>query len=134
MDQDTRYTRLGGARVRTPSNGNSFMKLTSEQITAVERVLGAGPIEDENPAMESLRNIFGDHTFYIGEEGLFSFEPDQEAQDGAADPIRLILIAGWTDENRNQLQPVEPQATNVVIDASNPAPAEDLGSQGDGAA
>lgn len=100
------------------------MKLNTQQIAAVKQEIGADPVEDSNPAMEPLRDAFGDHTFYVGSEGLFVLEPvDAGDAQGAeapaaepAEPAQLVLIAGWANEEKNALQPVPAQATTTVVD------------------
>lgn len=108
------------------------MKLTSQQVASVKQELGADPIEETNPAMETLRNAFGDHTFYLASDGLFVLEPaDTVSQEGGDEtpaegteasaksmdePAHLVRIAAWTDENKNALQPAPPQATDTVVD------------------
>ena len=102
------------------------MKLSSQQVAAVKQELGADPLPDTNPAMESLRGAFGDHTFYVGVDGLFVFEPVNEAE-ASDDSAQLILVAAWTDENKNALTQVPPQRTDKVVDL---AAAGDDGSAG----
>lgn len=91
------------------------MRLTSQQAAAVKQELGADSLEEENPAMESLQKLFGDHTFYVGEEGLLVFERIDNAGDGDT-RAQMILVAAWTDENKNALSPIEPQPTTIVVD------------------
>jgi hypothetical protein len=96
------------------------MKLNSNQIAAVKQDLSADPLEEENPAMASLRQAFGDHTFYVGAEGLFVVEPvEDDAHPG--EPAQLVLVAAWTDEEKKALQPVPPQQTAKVIDLASTA-------------
>ena len=109
------------------------MKLTSQQVASVKQELGADPVEETNPAMESLRKAFGDHTFYLANDGLFVLEPADEvlreepgsktASEGEetparpmGQPARLIRIAAWTDENKKALQPAPPQVSDTVVD------------------
>jgi hypothetical protein len=102
------------------------MKLTSRQITAVKQELSADPLEEENPAMETLRDAFGDHTFYVGADGLFVLEPVNDPAH-AGEPAQLVLVAAWTDEQRNALQPVPPQTTEKVVDLAASATEGDDG-------
>jgi hypothetical protein len=119
------------------------MKLTAQQVASVKQELGADPIEEANPAVATLRQAFGDHTFYLASDGLFVLEPADEVlkeDQGAAgadgedpprplaEPARLILIAAWTDESKTALQPTPARATATVIDL---AAAED-GDAGNG--
>jgi hypothetical protein len=91
------------------------MKLNANQIAAVKQDLSAEPLEDQNPAMASLRQAFGDHTFYVGAEGLFVVEPvEDDAHPG--EPAQLVLVAAWADDDKKALQPVPPQQTETVVD------------------
>lgn len=107
------------------------MKLTSQQVASVKQELGADPIEETNPAISTLRQAFGDHTFYLASDGLFVLEPADEVfkeDQGAAgsggdapsepmaEPARLILVAAWTDESKTALQPAPAQVTATVVD------------------
>jgi len=104
------------------------MKLTSEQVAVVKEQLGADPIEDENPAMDTLCNTFGEHTFYLGADGLFVLEPAVEEAPQQGEPAQLVLVAAWTDEQRTALKPVEPQVSDMVVDLA------ETGGKGNGAA
>jgi hypothetical protein len=59
--------------------------------------------------------MFGDHTFYVGEEGLLIFEPVQTTEENDT-RAQLVLVAAWTDDDKNALRPIEPQATTIVVD------------------
>ncbi len=91
------------------------MKLNSDQIASVKQDLSVDPLEEENPAMGSLRETFGDHTFYVGPEGLFIVEPiDDPMHPG--EPAQLVMVAAWTDGKKNALQPVPPQKSQIMVD------------------
>ena len=91
------------------------MKLNANQIAAVKQDLSADPLEEHNPAMDALRKAFGDHTFYVGAEGLFVVEPVEDTAH-PGEPAQLVLVAAWADEEKKSLQPVPPQETQTVID------------------
>lgn len=91
------------------------MKLSSQQVAVVKDELGADPLGEENPAMESLKNAFGDHTFYVGSDGLFVFESVNEPEQ-AREPAQLVLVASWTDDQKTALEKIPPQQTDKVID------------------
>lgn len=91
------------------------MKLNSRQIASVKQELSLDPLEEENPAMEALRDTFGDHTFYVGTDGLFVIEPANDPTH-RSEPAHFVLVAAWTDEQRTALQPVPQQATELVVD------------------
>jgi len=91
------------------------MKLTSNQAAAVKQRVNIDPIDEENPVIEPLRKAFGDHTFYIVSDGLFVLEEVTESTE-EDEPARFVMVAAWTNEEKNALQPVEPQRTNTVVD------------------
>ena len=91
------------------------MKLNANQIAAVKQDLSADPLEEQNPAMDALRKAFGDHTFYVGSEGLFVVEPVEDEKH-PGEPAQLVLVAAWADDEKKSLQPVPPQQTQTVVD------------------
>ena len=101
------------------------MKLSNANIKTVKETLGVDPLEADNPAIEPLTKNFGEHTFYVGQEGLFVFEPDTEeiepakpngkAKPTAGNTVRLTLVAAWTDENRDAIKACEPQPTEMTV-------------------
>jgi len=90
------------------------MKLNDEQAKVVEERTGLQPIPDDNPAMSQLKENFGDHTFYVDDQGLYVLEATEEESD-QDDPAaaQAVQIASWTDENKTALQAHEPQATDA---------------------
>ena len=91
------------------------MKLNANQIASVKQDLSADPLEEQNPAMDALRKAFGDHTFYVGAEGLFVVEPVEDDKH-PGEPAQLVLVAAWADDDKKALQPVPPQQTQTVVD------------------
>jgi len=100
------------------------MKLNASQIAAVKQDLSAEPLEEQNPAMPSLRQAFGDHTFYVGSDGLFVVEPVEDTAH-PGQPAQLVLVAAWADDERKALQPVPPQQTQTVVDLAKSASGKD---------
>jgi hypothetical protein len=99
------------------------MKLNDNQVKAVEERTGLQPIPEDNPAMDQLKQNFGDHTFYVDDRGLYVLESAQEDSDDSQ--ATAVQIATWTDENRNALQPHEPQATDAVFNLTRKGNGED---------
>jgi hypothetical protein len=88
------------------------MKLSAQQIENVEKNTGLQPVPDDNPAMPQLKENFGDHTFYLDEQGLYVLEtPD----DGEETHATAVQVASWVDEQKTALQPHEPMATEAVV-------------------
>ena len=92
------------------------MKLTDSQAATAREVLGADPIPADHPVAAQLSETFGDHSFYLDNNGLLVFEPVSDEPDKSC----LFLIAAWTDEDRKQLGGIQPQATNIVLDLDGP--------------
>ncbi|MGF1552915.1 MAG: hypothetical protein ACFBWO_10500 [Paracoccaceae bacterium] len=91
------------------------MKLTDTQIATARDAFGAEPLEAEHPVVPQLTEAFGDHTIYVDQNGLLVFlDPETELQEIAGQP-KLVLIAAWTDENKNALGKVEPVDTGMTL-------------------
>jgi hypothetical protein len=88
------------------------MKLDTTQKGTVENTFSTEAIEDDHPAMDRLKEVFGDHTFFLDADGLHIIEPNPEAgaQNGA-----VIKLASWTDD-RTQLQAHEPEVLPVMVE------------------
>ena len=99
------------------------MKLTTEQVGAIERQTGAIPIPEDNPASTALTEVFGTHTFYADQEGLHVLEQvADEQQDGEL--AEVIQIAEWTTDAKDELQPIEPQRSGSVLSLEDAGAAE----------
>lgn len=90
------------------------MKLTADQVGAIERHTGAIPIPEDNPANTSLVEIFGEHTFYADENGLHVLE-QVEVPDFEGDAAEVIQIAEWTSDTKDELSPIEPQRSGAIL-------------------
>ena len=55
------------------------MKLSLDQITQITEQTSATPISEEAPFLATLREGFGDHTFYVDSKGLHIFAPAIDA-------------------------------------------------------
>jgi len=100
------------------------MKLTTEQVGAIERQTGAIPIPDDNPASEALTEVFGDHTFYADQSGLHVLEP-VEIEEAEGPHAEVIQIAEWTTDDKDELQPIEPQRSGAVLGLDDSAEGDD---------
>lgn len=88
------------------------MKFQSDAKYKVEEQIGAEALPDEHPSASELKEIFGDHTFFLDQEGLTIVVPEP-ASDNASGNV--VKIASWT-ESREELQLHEPQVQPTVID------------------
>jgi hypothetical protein len=92
------------------------MKLNETQIASARDAFGAEPLEESHPVVPQLTEAFGEHTFYVDQNGLLAFmDPVDDLQEEAAGAPKLVLIAAWTDENKNALGKVEPVDTGMTL-------------------
>jgi len=81
------------------------MKLSSEKLGSVLEQIDAEVIPDDHPSLPKLRELFGDHTFFVDDSGL-----DQHRQTGG-----LVKIARWDDANPPHLVAHPPEQTDILI-------------------
>lgn len=91
------------------------MKFQTEIKDKVEEQIGAEALPDEHPAAPELKEIFGDHTFFLDEEGLNIIVPQPAS---ANESGNVVKVASWT-ESRKELQVHEPQIQPTVIDIAS---------------
>ena len=87
------------------------MRLSSEKLGSVVQQIDAEVIPDDHPSLPKLREVFGDHTFFIDDGGLTIIQPlDQHRQTGG-----LVKIARWDDANPPHLVAHPPEQTDILI-------------------
>lgn len=96
------------------------MKLSAQQIESIERQLGAEPIAEDNPAMDTLKSQFGDHTFYADTEGLSVLEPLEA--DSGGHRATVVQVATWADDQKTALVPHDPLVRDIVVDLESGPP------------
>jgi hypothetical protein len=90
------------------------MKMSSAQVERTLTQFQAQPVPDDHPALMQLKQIFGDHTFFLDRNGLNIVEPTELPQSGA--PAGTVIeIANWTDATCTSLAPHEPEVTDLVL-------------------
>jgi hypothetical protein len=97
------------------------MRLTSPLIERTLSQFEAQAIPDNHPAMPELSRTFGDHTFFVGADGLHIVEPAEETEDGH-EAGQVVKVASWQDANRTTLVAHPPEPTDVVIELDGEAP------------
>ena len=90
------------------------MKLSTDQVAQIFEQTGADPVPDNHQAITDLRNVFGDHTFYVAPDGLCVWEEAGHADTGGQ-VAEAMVVASWADEEKTQLQPHDPKPTAIVV-------------------
>lgn len=95
------------------------MKLSTARI---EQVLGQlAPrtvvVPETHPRAADLHKIFGNHTFFLDEDGLEIIEPaiPDEGETSQPEAGQLIKLAIWDDAARTVLAPHPAEVTGIVI-------------------
>jgi len=88
------------------------MKLNSELVGRTLNQIDAQAISEDHPALEKLKDMFGDHTFFIDGSGLNIIEPmDDKPQTG-----KVVNVASWDDADPPRLMAHPPESTDVVVE------------------
>ncbi|HEX2116993.1 MAG TPA: hypothetical protein VHM01_21525 [Alphaproteobacteria bacterium] len=90
------------------------MKLSAAQIQHTLPQIEAEPIPDNHPAVQQLKGIFGDHTFFLGQDGLHIVETGEPTNGSAL--ANVVNLASWANEERTALAPHEPEVTDMVVE------------------
>jgi hypothetical protein len=90
-----------------------MMKLTSAQVERTLAQFEAEPIPEDHPAVSQLNRIFGDHTFFLHQDGLHIVALTKSRPGSQAGQV--VKLASWNDATRTSLAPHEPEPTNIVI-------------------
>jgi hypothetical protein len=97
-----------------PEAKETVMKLTSD---LVDRTLSQIPVEaipDSHPAINQLSRVFGEHTFFLDDDGLLIVEP-AEAPDDSASAGQVVKLASW-NEAHTSLSPHAPERTDILVE------------------
>jgi len=90
------------------------MKLNSTQVKQTLSQMNAHVLPDNHPAVGQLTNVFGDHTFFLDENGLKVLEPVETPEAGIRSG-EVLSVADWTDATLTSLTPHEPEPTGTVV-------------------
>ena len=92
------------------------MQLTDAQIKTVEKKTDLMAVKRDNSAVEKLEEAFGEHTYFMNEDGLFVFMRAEEE----AKTAHLLAFAMWDEEDKNKLlQLAEPMNAGIALDLEN---------------
>jgi hypothetical protein len=92
------------------------MKLTSEQVARTANQFEAQALPDSHPAIPQLKELFGEHTFLLDNNGLNILEPADASPRGRVQAARVVNLANWSDETLTRLAPHEPEPTGAIVE------------------
>lgn len=95
-----------------PRTRRKEMRLNAAQLSKVEDQIGVEAVSDEHAAIPKLREVFGDHTFFLDARGLIIVEPKPSPETSSGNVVKL---ASWVEED-TELQVHEPQVLSVTVD------------------
>lgn len=86
---------------------------TLDQLEEHPALQDALMIREDSPLQPKLSELFGDHTFFLDNEGVHIVEPAEPRSSVPAGTV--VKLATWKDSNRTTLTPHRPQATDIVV-------------------
>lgn len=100
------------------------MRLSAARLRKVEEQLGVKAVPEEHPAVPTLKEAFGDHTFFLDAAGLNIVEPAPAAEgdSGESPNGNVVKLASWASEERTELQGHEPQMLPVTVELGSDDP------------
>jgi hypothetical protein len=90
------------------------MKLDSAQVEQTLAQFEADVLPDDHPLVRRLSALFGEHTFFLDDNGLNIVEPNERIHSDV--PAGTVInLAHWSDAEATRLAPHEPEPTNIVV-------------------
>jgi len=99
---------------RSSTKQEQPMKLNSTQVEQTLRQMDAHVLPDNHPAVSQLTNVFGDHTFFLDQQGLKVLEPPEMPEKGMQSG-EVLSLADWSDATLTSLTPHEPESTGTIV-------------------
>ncbi|HET6621284.1 MAG TPA: hypothetical protein VFG64_15220 [Dongiaceae bacterium] len=90
------------------------MKLKSAQVDQVLDKLPSEVIPESHPTVPQLEQVFGQHTFFLGSEGLHVVERSAAEGEEPTSTAYVVKVASWTDDDKTSLRPHEAEVTDMV--------------------
>jgi|SRR3982074_1267063 hypothetical protein len=91
------------------------MKMKAVQVERTLSQFEAQAIPDDHPMVQQLNELFGDHTFFLDNNGLSVVEPTDFTQSGAPRSGTVVNLATWNDTKLTSLAPHEPELTDITV-------------------
>src|SRR5215470_13765022 len=90
------------------------MRLNDAQLKQTLNQMEAEVLPDTHPAAAQLTDLFGDHTFFLDQNGLKVLEPSETSAD-EVQTSQVVSLADWSDATLSSLKPHAPEPTGKVV-------------------
>jgi hypothetical protein len=90
------------------------MKLSTPWVDQTQDQFNILAVRENHPAVETLNQMFGEHTFFIGEDGLHIVEETSAVQ-REPEAHEVVKIAAWGDDEKTTLVPHGREPVGVVV-------------------
>lgn len=87
------------------------MRLNTELVDRTLNQIDAQAVPEDGPLFLKLKEVFGDHTFFLDSSGLNIVEPVQ----GSSRAGNVVNVASWDGTERQSLVPHSPEPTDVIV-------------------
>jgi hypothetical protein len=91
------------------------MKLSAKQIQRAASQIGAEAVPENHPVVSELAQVYGDHTFFLDNDGLEIVETAEPETTGSQ-TATVVKLASWADRERTTLAPHDPEPTDTVVE------------------
>ena len=103
------------------------MRLSPARVEQTLNQFEAHVIPDSHPSMPKIKDLWGDHAYFLAVNGLNIVEP-LDRRDPGVEMGTVVNLADWSDPDATSLSPHEPQATEIVVEF---APEDEVGEKPD---
>jgi hypothetical protein len=96
----------------------SVMKLSPAQIEKTVNQLQIQAIPDNHPLVPQLNQMFGEHSYFLDQNGLNIVEPAAGDGTAADDTNRMgvvVNVANWASTNPPKLEAHAPEPTDNLV-------------------
>jgi hypothetical protein len=105
------FVRLDGSTQKK----ERLMRLNEMQVKQTLSQMNAQVLPDDHPATARLTNMFGEHTFFLDQNGLKVLEPT-ETSEREVPSGEVVSLADWSDATLTSLTPHAPETTGTIIE------------------
>jgi hypothetical protein len=91
------------------------MRLSPARVEQTLSQFESRVLPDNHPSMAKIKEVWGDHTYFLAVNGLNIVEP-LEGNGPGTESGTVVNVASWTDSQATSLAPHAPEPTEVVVE------------------